>query len=493
MIETYQESGKKEYIEASITIDGTTIASVGLRLKGNSTLSGLGGGFDVGNRGEIPEGANPRFGQVPADGNTDGNQTDGTQAPAEQPENRGGRAGGFGGDLSFDDPTSLPWLIKFDAFVDGQHYQGYTEIAVRPATSGETSLSEALALSLIELGGEPSQQASYSSFQINDGEAQLRLLVEVPGDQYAAETFEHDGVLYKALSTGSFTYRGEDPLAYADDFEQITRVNQQDLKPVINLLKWVDEASDEEFAAELDEYVDVESLASYSALQELVNNFDDMSGPGKNYYLWYDLETEKFTVVSWDLNLAFGGMGGGFGAGPGGAEGFDPSQIPGAGTEGGGVGPGQFPGSQQPNDTDEGESPQPPQDGQAELPELPGGGQFDPAQLPGGSQFDPSQFPDFDGAEDIVPGGRQFAGGGGGRGGSQLKERFLANAEFQALYDEAYAQLQAELFDSGQAQAELERLSAIVSDSGLVDSETVDTEVTALAAMLDNPSATSAP
>lgn len=29
-----------------------------------------------------------------------------------------------------------------------------------------------------------------------------------------------------------------------------------------------------------------------------------MSGPGQNYYLWYDLGSKKLTVVSWDLNLA---------------------------------------------------------------------------------------------------------------------------------------------------------------------------------------------
>ena len=43
-----------------------------------------------------------------------------------------------------------------------------------------------------------------------------------------------------------------------------------------------------------------------------------MSGPGQNYYLWYDLESGRFSPVTWDLNLAwsaFGGRGppGGFG------------------------------------------------------------------------------------------------------------------------------------------------------------------------------------
>ena len=38
-----------------------------------------------------------------------------------------------------------------------------------------------------------------------------------------------------------------------------------------------------------------------------------MDGPGDNYYLWYDTTEKQFTVLSWDLNLALSGMGGGVG------------------------------------------------------------------------------------------------------------------------------------------------------------------------------------
>ena len=251
MIATYQEEGRKEYIEASVTIDGAVVSSVGLRLKGNSTLTAL-------------------------------------------------RRGG-----SVDDPSRLPWLLRFDAFVKGQRYQGYEEIAIRPRGPTQTLLSEPLALDLIAAGGEPSQRASYSSFVVNGGAAALRLVVEVPGDRYAADTFATDGVLYKARPIGRFAYLGEDPLAYEDAFEQITRTNRQDLKPLIELLRWGAQASDEEFAAELVAHVDVEALARYLALHALLRNYDDMGGPGQNYYLWYDLETERFTVLTWDLNLAF--------------------------------------------------------------------------------------------------------------------------------------------------------------------------------------------
>jgi spore coat protein CotH len=162
-------------------------------------------------------------------------------------------------------------------------------------------------LQLFALAGEPSERSAYSSFAVNDSKPTLRLVVEQPGDEFAADTFDNDGVLYKSLSTGKFQYLGEDPLLYANAYRQITRKKSQDLAPLVGLLKWVTDASDAEFDADLDKHVDVTSLARYVALHNLLLDGDDMGGPGQNSYLWYDLETERFTVVSWDVNLSLSG------------------------------------------------------------------------------------------------------------------------------------------------------------------------------------------
>jgi spore coat protein CotH len=303
MIQTYQAQGIKNFIEATLTIDGTAVASVGIRLKGNSTLGSL--------RRAGPTGVNP-----------------------------GGRGGGGGGPggviLSADEPESLPWLIKFDEFVKGQSYEGYEQLALRPASGA--GLAEALALGLVGVTGEPTQRSMYTSLAVNGAAAVLRLVVEIPDSEYADDNFRSDGVLYKALSTGRFTYLSDDPLAYANAFKQITNKKQQDMKPLIDLMKWVSQASDADFAAHLGDHVDVESFATYVAIQDLLANFDDMSGPGSNYYLWYDLETSLFTVLSWDMNLAFGGLG----RGGGGAVNGPPPGAVIVGPGGGPGGPGGF-------------------------------------------------------------------------------------------------------------------------------------------------------
>ena len=342
MIETFQDDGTKEYLDATITIDGTTIEHVGIRLKGNSSLAGIGGGLGMGGGGfpggeapegvEIPEGGGPPEGfelpegmeipegmEMPEDfqppeGFEPPAGTEAPQGAARAEVDRGG-AGAFGGAADVEKPETLPWLVKFDEFVDGQSYQGHEELAIR-SSGTETALNEAVALELVGLSGQPTQQSFHSAVSVNGGDQDLRLVVEVPDSVWAADNLDGTGTLYKALSTGSWDYRGEDPLDYSDSFSIESRKKEADLQPVIDLLRFLDTSSDEEFARDLDEWVDVEGFATYLALQDVLGNFDDISGPGNNSYLWYDLESGRFQVLTWDLNLALSGAA--FGA-PGGA------------------------------------------------------------------------------------------------------------------------------------------------------------------------------
>lgn len=285
MIAAYEDNGEKNWVTADVTIDDTFISDVAVRLKGNSPLMSLRG------RGSRPDG--PKGDQA-ADG--------GEAAPEAMPQ-MSGMPGMLDTTLSADDPTSLPLLISFSESADGRGYQGMTELSVRPGTP---VLNEALALSLTSATGQPSQRFSYARYTIN-GETSTRLLLEHPDETYANSLFDSRGYLYKADSMSRLEFRGTDQAEYADQFTQINSPDNGTLQPIINLLQWLDGADAHAFDDELGEWVDVEALARYVATQNLLVNPDDMAGPGQNYYLWYDLDTELITVVSWDLNLAMQG------------------------------------------------------------------------------------------------------------------------------------------------------------------------------------------
>ena len=384
MLSTFREDGEKEYIRADITIDGTLIEDVGLRLKGNSTLQSLSN------------------------------------------NSMGGGGGGGMTQLSEDNPEELPWLISFDEYEEGRAYQGMTEIALRPAASGsEVAINEALALELTAESGQITQDYTFTSVTVNGSESAARIVVDTPDTEWADEL--GSGILTKARAGGSLDYVGDDPTEYEDSFKQINAEGAYDLQPVMTLMKFLNESTDEEFAEELDDYVYTESFAKYLATQEILSNTDAMDGPGNNYYLWYDTTEKQFTVLSWDLNLALFGRGGGMGGGVGGMQ-----QDTETGTA---------------TDIDDtattGEMPTLP-DGM-EMPEMP--------QPPEGME---------------MPGGEEGEGAGpsGGSDSGILKERFLDNEEFYAMYEQAYAELYEQLIASRYAEETLNELTTRAEKAG---------------------------
>lgn len=384
MLSTFREDGEKEYIRADITIDGTLIEDVGLRLKGNSTLQSLS-------------------------------------------NNSMGGGGGGGMTQPFEDnPEELPWLISFDEYEEGRAYQGMTEIALRPAASGsEVAINEALALELTAESGQITQDYTFTSVTVNGSESAARIVVDAPDTELADEL--GSGVLYKARAGGSLDYVGDDPTEYEDSFKQINAEGAYDLQPVMTLMKFLNESTDEEFAEELDDYVDTESFAKYLATQEILSNNDAMDGPGNNYYLWYDTTEKQFTVLSWDLNLALSGMGGGMGGGVGGMQ----------------------------QDTETGTATD--IDATATTGEM-------PALLDGMEMPEMPQPPE--GME--MPGGEEGEGAGpsGGSDSGILKERFLDNEEFYAMYEQAYAELYEQLIASGYAEETLNELTTRAEEAG---------------------------
>lgn len=381
LISAYLNSGEKVWISATVTIDGEEFDNVGLKLKGNSSLRGLSEDADA--------------------------------------------------SISSDHPEDLPWIIRLDKYVDEQAMDGATEFVVR-GNSSETSLNEAVALDLLSQAGLATEKAISVSFTAGDSEPSLRLVVENPNDAWMERELG-DGLLWKSESDGTWDYIDDDPDSYKDAFDQ--EGGENDYEPLVAFLQFINESEDGTFSEDLGQWLDVDSFATYLAFQNVINNFDDIDGPGNNSYLYWDTDTAKMTVVNWDLNLAFGQQNAGGMGGPPGSELPDGADSP------DGIDPQAMP-------------------------------SFDPDNLPEGMDRRKGAGP-----EDFADGGKG-EGAGSGMGGNILAERFLADDEFEALYDAAVEELTQSLFASGAAQDSLDTWSSMLTSeaSDLVDPDVVSSE-----------------
>ena len=468
MVKIYQDTGNKDFFRAYVTIDGVTIPDAGIRLKGNLTLrQTVGGSGDMGGRpGGVPNNNNedrqafiqPGNFELP-EGLLADLQAAGLEAPTEEEvqnmfrsqrdvngrempmppdmelpenweemtdeerraymeENGMGRMpdGLMGGEGNGGNP---PFLIKFDEFVTGQTYQQYAEIAVRIG-SDKALLAEPVSFYIHEESGQIVPEISYAVVETADNEPSLYVICEHIDEKYVEKHFpDSDGILYKAGNFVGFEYKGDDPTLYTDLFEQKTSINDDDLAPIIRFMKFVSESSDEEFETKLPSWLDMDSFIRMMALDNLLDNNDSFVGMGSNYYLYYDKNLSKFTILSWDMNLAMGSMGGGMRSrGTEGAPQFGFESVDDVQTES-------------------------IQKRRAIFEEWLQEGGF--GQKEGDDQ-----------AED-----RQGGGSGGRNSVNVLKNRFFANETFSAMYDAEYAKLKDFIFTQNSAAEKIEELAEI--------------------------------
>lgn len=440
-----------------------------MRLKGNSSLKALGGdlpggmgnmpnppeGFDPSN---LPEGFDPSsMPEPPADTAADDAGTDATADAAQaMPE---GRAGGMGGarsgaSIDEDDPTTYPLLISFDKYVDGQVYQGISELSLR---SGIPSLNEATALSALSMTDQSTQRYSHVTYSVNGGSTLSRIVLENPDEYYAARL--GDGILNKADSESSLTYQGDDPATYTDQFKQEKDKDNENEQPIIDFLSWLDSADEQEFEDNLDNYVDVESLAKYVATQNLLINSDDMSGPGRNYYLWYDNSTSKFTVLAWDMDLSLNGN----------------SELSPDSTNSMGMGRGG-------KNAAEGNAPG--------MPAMPGRS-ADTTQTTGStptesdsatSSAESADNTETQATEEDRPASKDTMMSSGA---DTFKERFLSNEKFKAIYEEQYWELYDQLFTNDALADVVNELRTQVPATDGLSQEEIDSSADSLLEIIE--------
>jgi spore coat protein CotH len=325
MIATYQQTGEKEYFKADVIIDGVRINEVGIRLKGNASLrTALGGGRGFGDfnrpegdqppqqpdNGQMPEGFAPGERPQPPEGFNPGEMP---QMPEnfQMPEAGIGPVGGGMGQQSSGE-VKIPFMIKFDEYED-QTYQGHTTISIRNygVSYDEALLQEPVTNMVAQLADISATETAYTGFKINDNEETLYVVSELINEEYLEKYFENaNGILYKAELGSTLSYKGEDPSSYADSFTQQTRVNDADLAPLIAFMRFLDQSDDATFESELPNWLDVDSFASYLALNNLLVNTDSMIGMNNNYYLYYNGVDQRFTLLLWDTNESLSKLGG---------------------------------------------------------------------------------------------------------------------------------------------------------------------------------------
>ena len=164
-----------------------------------------------------------------------------------------------------------------------------------------------------EDGGSPSQLPDGGSFDFGDmdpGNMDLGNM-DFGGMDFGGMDFggmDFGGMDFGGFSLGGggadLNYTGDDLDSYSTIWEgEVTKTKDADHRRVVTALKNISEGTD------LASYMDIDNLLRYMAVHIFSVNEDSLSGMmAHNYYLYeYD---GQLNIIPWDYNLALGGMSG---------------------------------------------------------------------------------------------------------------------------------------------------------------------------------------
>lgn len=312
------EANQENYIKADLVLNGETIDAVGIRPKGNSSLS------------MVPQSSQPQ---------------------------------------------RYSFKIEFDHYIDGQTFYGLDKMVLNNLMADSTAMKEFLSYSLMADLGVPTPAIAYTQISVNGQPWGFYLAVEAiedsfverqfgssAGEFYSVKTMEMggegkgdqageagqqpedfdssqrpegmvppagiDGTQIEQAqlteqnrpvggpngpdgpggmgdrgSGGSLQYVDDDPDSYSAILEQtIFKTDETDAQRLIATIKALNQPG-----VVLDKLLDTDEIIRYLAVQTFVVNLDSyVSNMGQNYVLRE--QDGQLSMLPWDYNLAFGGF-----------------------------------------------------------------------------------------------------------------------------------------------------------------------------------------
>ena len=241
---------EEEYHKANVTINGETVGNVAIRTKGNTSLTSV---------------ANS-------------------------------------------DSDRYSFKLDFDYYDNNGNYYGLKKLCLNNNYSDNSSMREYISYKIMGELGLDVPECAYSHITVNGEEWGLYLAVESVDEVFLAEHFaDATGDLYKPEGMGGtgadLVYNGEDISAYTG-LNLKTNLNSSDGKEILALMQALEDGEG------LEEVLDVEKALKYIAANVALANFDSYLGNTTHNFYLYE-ENGRFTIIPWDMNLAFGGFGGG--------------------------------------------------------------------------------------------------------------------------------------------------------------------------------------
>lgn len=221
----------------------------------------------------------------------------------------------------------LPFKLDFDEWedeypaIDNQRFFGFKQLSFANGFSDTTYLRETITYHLMRDAGLVAGETAFYEIIIDYGEGPVNLgiftAVEVIDDTVIESAFGDDsGNIYEADGAGVSLAEGTfDQIA--DSFEKENNedaADWSDIEALYTALHADTRTTDpEQWRADLEVVFDVDTFLNWLAVSAVAQNWDTYGAMAHNYYLYNNPATGQLVWLPWDHNMTFGSGGGGMG------------------------------------------------------------------------------------------------------------------------------------------------------------------------------------
>ncbi len=203
--------------------------------------------------------------------------------------------------------------VDLNEFVKGQKLFGLTKLNFHNNVTDPAWMNESLAYALYREAGVPAPRTSFVRLSVSAPGTYdrkyfgLYTLVENPDSNWAKDRFDtKKGLIIKPVTRELFIDKGADWSAYRQAYDAKADITYRQMRRVFDFAKLVTSASDDEFAAKLPDFLDIDQFARFMSVTVWLSSTDSILMVGQNYVVHLDPKTEKFVFAPWDLDRAFG-------------------------------------------------------------------------------------------------------------------------------------------------------------------------------------------
>jgi len=210
----------------------------------------------------------------------------------------------------------LPFRLEFNKFEDkyveikGQTFYGFPALSMSSNYNDKSFLREKIACDLFREFGVPAPQTAFYELYIDYGDGPvyfgLYTALEVVFETMLTKQFgSHSGNCYKPDGTGaSFSSTGFELSHFENKTNQTD--GDTDIQALYDILHSNDRTSNtDNWKANLESIFDVDGFLKWLAVNTTIQNWDTYGRMTHNYYLYNDPTDHLIKWIPWDNNEAF--------------------------------------------------------------------------------------------------------------------------------------------------------------------------------------------